>query len=195
MDVVDVYSASASLKPDVYYKEKAKYTEEARSNRVGGVVVLTAIFNADGRITNIRVVRSLPFGLTEEAILALSKFKFRPAIKDGVPVSVRLSLEFAFDLLDGPVNTSVKRPKIVHLEPPVYTEEARVNNIKGKVILNAQFNMDGTITNIRVMQGLPFGLTEEAIKAAQKIKFEPGRQFNQPITMTDKIEFKFPPKK
>ncbi len=94
-----ILPATASLKPDVYFRPKAKYTEDARQNRITGTVVLQAVFTGDGNITSIRVMRGLPDGLNEEAIKALKQFKFRPAMKNGQPVSVRMSLEFAFNLL------------------------------------------------------------------------------------------------
>lgn len=93
-----VQPMSAALKPTILYKEKAKYTEEARQNKVQGTVVLNVVFTADGRISNIRVVRGLPDGLTEKAIEAAQKIRFRPAVKNGSPVSVRGNLEFTFNL-------------------------------------------------------------------------------------------------
>jgi TonB family protein len=93
-----VQPMSASLRPTILYKEKGKYTEEARNNRIEGTVVLNVVFTADGRITSIRVVRGLPDGLTEKAIEAAQKIRFNPAIKNGVPVSVRGSIEFKFVL-------------------------------------------------------------------------------------------------
>jgi periplasmic protein TonB len=89
---------SANLRPQILYKEKAKYTEEARQNKVQGTVVLNVVFTADGRISSIRVVRGLPDGLTEKAIEAAQKIRFTPAVKGGTPVSVRGNLEFTFNL-------------------------------------------------------------------------------------------------
>ena len=89
---------SASLRPTILYKEKAKYTEEARQNKVQGTVVLNVVFTSDARITSIKVVRGLPDGLTEKAIEAAQRIRFNPAVKGGVPVSVRGNLEFTFNL-------------------------------------------------------------------------------------------------
>ncbi|MGH9840336.1 MAG: TonB family protein [Blastocatellia bacterium] len=89
---------TASVRPKILYQEKAKYTEEARQNKVQGVVMLSVIFTADGQIANIRTVRGLPDGLTEKAIEAARKIRFQPAVKNGQPVSVRGTLEFSFNL-------------------------------------------------------------------------------------------------
>jgi TonB family protein len=56
------------------------------------------IFTSDGRVTNIKVVRGLPDGLTEKAIEAAQRIRFNPATKNGAPVSVRGNLEFSFNL-------------------------------------------------------------------------------------------------
>jgi TonB family protein len=93
-----VYVMTAALRPTILYKENPKYTKEARNNGIEGTVVLNVVFTAEGRITNIRVVRGLPDGLTEKAIEAAQKIRFNPAVKDGVPVSVRGNLEFFFTL-------------------------------------------------------------------------------------------------
>jgi len=89
---------TADLKPTILYREKAKYTEEARNNGVQGTVLLQIVFNVNGKITDIRVIRGLPYGLTENAIEAVKRIKFKPAIKDGKPISVRGSVEFTFNL-------------------------------------------------------------------------------------------------
>jgi TonB family protein len=89
---------TASVRPKILYQEKAKYTEEARQNKVQGTVMLSVIFSADGQIQNIRVVRGLPDGLTEKAIEAAKRIRFQPAVKNGQAVSVRGTLEFSFNL-------------------------------------------------------------------------------------------------
>ncbi len=89
---------TAELKPTILYREKARYTEEAKNNGVQGTVVLQIVFHVSGKITDIRVIRGLPHGLTENAIEAAKRIRFEPAKKDGKPVSVRGVLEFSFNL-------------------------------------------------------------------------------------------------
>jgi len=86
------------LRPTIMYREKAKYTEIARTNRVQGTVVLQVVFANNGELQGIRVVRGLPDGLTRKAIEATQNIRFNPATRDGVPVSVRGQLEFSFNI-------------------------------------------------------------------------------------------------
>lgn len=94
----DAAVMSETLKPTILYREKAKYTEEARQAKVQGTVTLTIVFGVDGRIHDIRTVRGLPEGLTESSIEAAQKIRFHPAVLNGKPVSVRATLEFSFAL-------------------------------------------------------------------------------------------------
>jgi len=85
-------------KPQLRYRPKAEYTDEARRNRVEGEVELSVVFGKDGKIGEIRVLRSLPDGLTEAAVAAAQRIEFDPALKDGQPVNVRASIVFKFAL-------------------------------------------------------------------------------------------------
>src|SRR5882672_801823 len=89
---------TGNQKPAILYREKAKYTEIARINRVQGTVILQVVFDVSGELHAIRVIRGLPDGLTHKATEAARKIRFNPAIKNGEPVSVRGSLEYSFNL-------------------------------------------------------------------------------------------------
>jgi TonB family protein len=199
---------TANLRPTLLYKEKPRYTDQARQNEVEGTVVLNVVFGADGRMTQIRIVRGLPDGLTEQAITAAQAIRFEPAVKDGQRVSVRGNLEFSFNL-DKSANKSTSkqgvpgtfegiepmsvwmRPTILYKEKAQYTEEARHNKIEGTVVLNVIFGADGTIGNIEVDRGLPYGLSEQAIAATRVIRFEPALKNGRPVSVRGKLEFTF----
>jgi TonB family protein len=87
-----------SGKPTLLYTERAKYTEEARRERIQGTVVLSVVFGADSLLHDIRTLQGLPYGLTESAIEAAKHIRFQPAVRYGKPVNVRTVLEFNFAL-------------------------------------------------------------------------------------------------
>lgn len=70
------------------YRARPIVTPEAQANKVSGEVLLRATFRADGRITDIEVVRPVEY-MTESAIEALERSRFRPAMINGVPVTLR----------------------------------------------------------------------------------------------------------
>jgi TonB family protein len=82
----------------VLKKPEPSYTEQARQNQVRGTVILRAVFDADGQVKHIIVVRGLPDGLTERSIAAARAIKFIPAMKDGKPVSMWIQLEYNFNV-------------------------------------------------------------------------------------------------
>ncbi len=84
-------------------KPQPTYTKEARRNGVQGFVALRVLLSGSGKVSRIRVMRGLPAGLTETAMRAACKMKFRPAIKDGAPVSQWVIAEYAFRLADSPI--------------------------------------------------------------------------------------------
>ena len=91
------------VKGDVQHPRKinavpATYTEEARKERVQGMVVLLATISEQGVVEDVEVIRELPLGLTEQAIEALEQWTFEPATLDGEPVAVYYNLTFNFRL-------------------------------------------------------------------------------------------------
>lgn len=78
-------------------KLQASYTDEARRNKVEGRMVLQAVLCANGRVSDITVEEPLSSGLTEQAIVAMTKVQFQPALMDGKPVSVMIKQEFVCD--------------------------------------------------------------------------------------------------
>jgi protein TonB len=84
--------------PTVVSRVEPQYSEEARKARYQGTVVLEAIVRRDGTVDILRVVRSLGFGLDENAIQALKQWHFRPGMRAGVPVDVALNIEVNFNL-------------------------------------------------------------------------------------------------
>lgn len=95
---LEVLPMSASSRIVITYKEKARYTEIARINKVQGSVVLRVVFREDGKLTNIEAIRGLPDGLTRKAIEAAQLIRFQPATKEGKPVTVSGQMEFTFNL-------------------------------------------------------------------------------------------------
>jgi protein TonB len=81
--------------------------------------------------------------------------------------------------------------KITHKENAEYTEAARAHGTEGTVILRMLFGANGKIKEIRVVRGLPDGLTESAIKAAKKTEFIPAKKDGNPVDTRANLEFVF----
>jgi TonB family protein len=73
------------------------YSDQARSAKVSGIVVLHLIVTAEGQASNIQVKRSLGYGLDEQAIAAVGNWRFEPAVgPEDKPVPVWTDIEVNF---------------------------------------------------------------------------------------------------
>jgi TonB family protein len=82
--------------PEVVKKKNPKYTREAREAELEGLVMVEADIGPDGCVHNARVLRPLGMGLDERAVDAVKKWKFKPAMKDGNPVWMQVTVEVLF---------------------------------------------------------------------------------------------------
>jgi len=70
--------------------------EFAQANGVAGMALFHTVVGVDGKAQEIAVGRPIGFGLDENAVAAIRKASFQPAIKDGKPVPVLLDLVVQF---------------------------------------------------------------------------------------------------
>jgi TonB family protein len=64
---------------------------------------------------------------------------------------------------------------------PIYPEAARRARIQGVVVLECIIAKDGAVREAKVLRGLPLGLTEAAVDAVKKWKFQPSTLNDKPV--------------
>jgi len=84
--------------PRIIYRVEPEYSESAKAEQITGTVVLDLMIREDGVPNVLRVVRSVRSDLDENAINALEQWRLSPAMKDGMPVKVRVNVEVHFNL-------------------------------------------------------------------------------------------------
>ena len=84
--------------PRLVYSVEAEYSEKARQAKIEGTCVLSLIVDAHGMPQGLHVSRALGAGLDETAMEAVSRYRFKPAMKNGQPVAVKISVEVRFRL-------------------------------------------------------------------------------------------------
>jgi TonB family protein len=93
----DLMAHAGVRPPRLVYAPIPEYSDEARRKNIQGIVVLSALVDEQGRPTDIRVERSLGYGLDEEAVEAVSQYQFKPATTlDGKPVAERIRIQVSF---------------------------------------------------------------------------------------------------
>lgn len=81
------------------YCPSAQFSDEAVKAKFEGTVLLSLVVTADGRASDVRVVRGLGMGLDEQARDAVRKWRFRPSVgPDGKAAAARAIVEVVFHL-------------------------------------------------------------------------------------------------
>lgn len=200
---------------------KPVYPPEAQSAGVQGVVILEAVVGTDGKVTDVKVLRSIPL-LDAAAIAAVKQWEYTTTSLDGrlVPVIMTVTVNFALATPptaipvapdSGPSvgaspsarfppaagtyrpGNGVTTPRLLSQGKPAYTAAAMRQKIQGTVLLQAVVEPDGTVDRIRVLRSLDrdYGLDNEAMKAASKWRFAPGTRMGVPVPVEITIELSF----
>ena len=74
---------------------------------------------------------------------------------------------------------------------PDYTEEARRRGVEGDVVLEIVVRADGSVGNVRVLQGLGGGLDQRAVDAVRQWRFSPARRFGTPVDVMVEVAVEF----
>ena len=84
--------------PSCSYMPNPSYTDEARTGKFSGVILVEAVIDTDGSVNQQRIVRGAPYGLNNSALRIMATWKCHPATYDGKPVPTLVSFEVNFRL-------------------------------------------------------------------------------------------------
>jgi TonB family protein len=84
--------------PVLIYRVTAEYTEEARMAKIEGTVRIDLVIDEKGIPADLKLVRSLDKGLDAKALEAVKRWRFKPGLKDGNPVSSTATVGIVFRL-------------------------------------------------------------------------------------------------
>lgn len=125
-------------------------------------------------------------------LLATLKHLGEPGVGVGAGDGPRFGVGAAASNTDVSAATRVDtKPVRLSAPNPRYTEAARANGIQGSVLLRVLVGEDGNVNAIRVVRGLPDGLTEQAIAAARLSKFKPAMKDGKPVPYWVVLEISF----
>jgi TonB family protein len=143
-----------------------------------------------------RVLKGLGFGLDEAATESVREWALSPATRNGTPVEVVAQIDVEFNLRSANAfrmgaGRMMTPPTVQRRVEPQYTDEARLAGYNGTVVLHAVIKKDGTVDIIRVVRGLPLGLTDKAIQALKQWQFKPGTKDGQEVDIAVNVEINF----
>ena len=82
--------------PQMLSGPSPEFTAEASANHIQGSVIVGITVDESGAVTDAHVLKSLGYGLDENALAAVQQYKFAPARKQCKPVSAAISVNVGF---------------------------------------------------------------------------------------------------
>lgn len=82
-------------------------------------------------------------------------------------------------------------PGLIREVKPDYTEEARRRNLAGDVVLEIVVRRDGSVGEVRLLQGLGAGLDQRAVDAVKQWRFSPARRYGSPVDVIVEVAVEF----
>jgi TonB family protein len=87
--------------------------------------------------------------------------------------------------------SGISPPELIREVRPDYTEEARRRNVEGDVVLEIVVRRDGTVGEVKVVQGLAGGLDRRAIDAVKQWRFAPAKRLGTPVDVMVEVAVEF----
>ena len=91
------------------------------------------------------------------------------------------------------VSQGISGGQLIHRVPPVYPQQAKVLRMEGKVVLDAMVMEDGSLRDVKVVQG-PLVFTVSALDAVKQWRYKPfvldGKAVKSPMQIV--VDFKLP---
>jgi periplasmic protein TonB len=87
--------------------------------------------------------------------------------------------------------SGVMPPRLMREVKADYTEDARRANIEGEVVLEIVVRRDGSVSDIKLLNGLSRGLNERAIAAVRQWRFAPATRLGQAVDVIVEVAVEF----
>jgi TonB family protein len=176
------------ISPMVLTRAATRIPDLAIKLRAADEVLLSFVVQTDRTIRDIQVVRSVGYGMDEEAVQTVKKWRFAPGTKDGLPVDVRIRAAVGFSEAPdphawgaGPIQFELpagsRSPK---LESGTMPKPVR-NDGNETVVLQFIVNSSGETRDIRPLQGGESSSLQALVHSLSTWKFEPLTDVAAPV--------------
>lgn len=155
------------------------YPEIARRNGLEGEVLLRILVDKNGRVVDIVVERSTNPAFEAEAIRAVKRTSFTPAIQGMRPVAVWIQIPVIFRLDDGIPKPSYSREELA--AKVVYPKSARLLDVQGDVMVEVEVGTKGEVLSTKIVRCDHELLCDAARDAVASLTFKPAMKGSQPV--------------
>jgi len=179
-------------------------------------LAITFVLRKDGQVTDMKIERSSGDESSDRAAWsALERTEFFPAFP-GPFQGDHLAFRFNFvynparhlhalqeanepptivsTSADGPVYSvghGITPPRGTYMPSPEYSDKARKKKLQGTVILQIVVSVEGQVRDAKVTKSLEPSLDEQAIRAVNNWKFQPGKKDGVPVAVQLMTEVSF----
>ncbi len=87
--------------------------------------------------------------------------------------------------------SGIEPPRILQEVKADYPEDARRRGIAGNVVLEIVVRRDGSVGDVKVLEGLDGGLSERAVQAVRQWRFAPARRLGAPVDVVVEVAVEF----
>jgi TonB family protein len=87
--------------------------------------------------------------------------------------------------------SGIDPPGLLREVKPDYSEEARRRGIEGDVVFEIVVRRDGSVGDVRLLQGLGYGLDQRAMQAVRQWRFDPARRKGVPVDVLVEVSVEF----
>lgn len=171
------------------------YPEAARKNGVEGTLKASLTLGEDGKVRDIKILQTLPFGVEAAVTKGLQNLYFQPAKLNGQSVAIPMTFDFVVTAVYDERDKNVTKPQILEKPAPVYPDKYAAEKTKGKVQVSILFFADGKLKILGVTSTMPREFDKAATDAAAKIRFQPAVHKKSKAAVAQKmtIEYDFKP--
>jgi len=89
--------STVSSAPVLVGRVRPEYSEEMIENRVSGTVRARLLVDRDGRVKRVEMIEDIGYGTLKAATAAFRELRFEPALRDGDPVAVWITMTYRFE--------------------------------------------------------------------------------------------------
>jgi TonB family protein len=87
--------------------------------------------------------------------------------------------------------SGIEPPSLLREVKAGYTEDARIRQLEGEVVLEVVVRRDGSVGDLKVLRGLGGGLNERAAEAVRQWRFSPARRKGVPVDVLVEVAVEF----
>ena len=87
--------------------------------------------------------------------------------------------------------SGIEAPQLLREVKADYTEDARQRGLSGDVVLEIVVRRDGSVGDIKILQGLGGGLNDRAVQAVRQWRFAPARRQGVAVDVIVEVAVEF----